>query len=88
MAKRKKRRSWRNYTHAQRQNQEEIDQNLADTEKLRTRDTYWRERIEQIEEGETSEYHPDQYAGYPLGMVLSMLSGPSTPEGVFSCEKS
>ena len=73
MAKRKKKKQWRNFSRDEQLNQDEIDLHIHESEQLRTRETRWRERLEEHEEtlGEAG-YDPDDYTGYPLGTVLNM----------------
>ncbi len=75
MAKRTKRRSWRNYRHEDRFDQDEIDKNVFDTEQLRTRVSRWRERLQELEEAGEPDYTPEAFADYPRGVVLNMRSG-------------
>jgi len=74
MAKRRKRRDWRNISRSERQDQEEIDKTVFERERLSTRVTRWRERLEE-EESEETPYHPQDFQDYPLGTVLNMRSG-------------
>ena len=76
MAKRRKRKIWRNLSQEEKSNQDEIDKTIFETENMQTSVTRWRERIEEHEDSDaTSGYNPDDYAAYPMGTVLNMVSG-------------
>jgi len=74
MAKGKKRKKFKNLSHADRFDEDRIDQRqVLDYESLSNRQSRWRERLDEDEP--PPEYDPADYAGQPLGTVIHMLSG-------------
>lgn len=72
--KRGKQKKFTNLAHRDRFDEDRIlEHNIWDREHLRDRSARWRERVNEDEP--EPEYNPADWADYPLGTVLSMLSG-------------
>lgn len=72
--KRGKQKKFGNLSHSDRLDENRIDdRQIVDREQLRTRSDRWRERVNDDELARA--YNPADWAEYPLGTVLSMLSG-------------
>ncbi|GAB4577880.1 MAG: ribosome small subunit-dependent GTPase A [Anaerolineales bacterium] len=72
--KRGKQKKFGNLSHRDRFDEDRIDvRQVTDREQLRTRSGRWRERVNEDEL--PPEYNPAEWADYPLGTVLSMISG-------------
>ena len=71
--KRGKSKKFRNLSHRDRFDEDRlIDRDIRDTEQLRGRQGRWRERVNEDEP--EFEYKPEEWAAYPTGTVLRMLS--------------
>jgi len=72
--KRGKQKKFGNLSHSDRLDENRMDdRQIVDREQLRTRSNRWRERVNEDELAR--EYNPADWTEYPLGTVLSMLSG-------------
>lgn len=72
--KRGKSKNYRNLSHRDRFDEDRVDNHdIRDREQLRDRQGRWRERVNEDEP--VFEYNPEEWADFPTGTVLKMLSG-------------